>query len=112
MNNKDKYTGMGIFQEAKQRGIDGMGYRATRQRIIRLSKECSWNIIRLSWGIRWSDEFQVFPIWNMSHNCDRSLLFGFWKLYFQVSYSRKGTFNHNRPFISNRWVRKFYQLVA
>ena len=31
---------------------------------------------------------QLLPIWNVSDNCHRALMFGFWKLHFTISYAR------------------------
>lgn len=42
----------------------------------------------VSFGIRRSDKWQIFPIWDMSNNCQKSYLFGFWKLYFEIGYYR------------------------
>jgi len=111
-NKGNKYEGMGIFQEAKQREIDGMGYRARRFAIIWQGKKESWQHIMLDWGIRWSDKWQIFPIWNTSDNCHRSLTFGIWKLYFTISYARAGWFNQNRKLLFRKKLCKFYQLVS
>ena len=108
----EKYDGMGIFQEAKQRKIDGMGYRARRFKIVWQSKKCSWQHIMFDWGIRWSDCLQVFPIWNSSNNCCRSLTFGIWKLYFTASYARAGYFNQDRKLFMREKLWKFYQLIS
>ena len=110
--NKNKYDGMGIFQEAKQRELDGMGYHARRFKILWQSKKCSWKYLMIEWGIRWSERWQILPIWNASHNNQRALMFGFWKLHFTIILTRKGSFNQNRPFISFRLMRKFYQLFG
>lgn len=108
--NIKKYEGMGIFQEAKQRKIDGMGYRARRYKIVWQSKKVSWQHIMFSWGIRWSDNWQLFPIWNTSNNSIRALTFGFWKLYFEISYARAKNCNYlfKMPFFHQ--LRKFYLL--
>lgn len=42
------YAGMGIFQEAKQRKIDGMGYHARRYKLIWQSKKINWKWIILT----------------------------------------------------------------
>ena len=63
------YDGMGIFQEAKQREIDGMGYRARRFKIVWQSNKVSWQHLMIEWGIRWSDKWQFLPIRNVSDNC-------------------------------------------
>lgn len=107
----DKYSGMGVFQEAKKRKIDGMGYRARRFKTIWKSKKCSWQHLMFEWGIRWSDRRQIIPIWNVSNNCNRALTFGFWKLHFTISYARAGYFNQNRKLFLRKPLWKFYQLV-
>jgi hypothetical protein len=109
---KRSYAGMGVFQEAKQREIDGMGYRARRFKTLWHSKKTSWNWLGIEWGIRWSDRWQIFPIWNVSHNEQRSLTFGFGLLYFQVIYYRAKPFNQDRKLFLRRPLWKFYQLIA
>ena len=48
-----KYEGMGIFQEAKQRSIDGMGYRARRFKIVWQSKKLyATNQAKIDMGIK------------------------------------------------------------
>jgi hypothetical protein len=107
-----KYEGMGIFQEAKQRKLDGMGYRARRFKILWQSKTCSWQHLMIEWGIRWSDQWQLFPIRNVSDNCHRAIMFGFWKLHLTVSYARAGSFNQDRKLFLRQKLWKFYQLVS
>ena len=107
-----KYDGMGIFQEAKQREIDGMGYWARRFKIVWQSKKCSWQYIMLDWGIRWSDQWQIFPIANVSDNNHRAIMFGFWKLHLTISYARSGIFNQDRKLFLRQKLWKFYQLVS
>ena len=102
---------MNIFKEANQSQKKGDGYKARRFKIIWKSKSCSWNYIVIDWGIRWSDNWQLFPIWNVSNNCSRSLLFGIWKVYFQISYKRKDSFNQRRKFLFRKKLWRFYQLV-
>ena len=47
------YDGMGIFQEAKQRSIDGMGYRARRFKIVWQSKKLyATNQAKIDMGIK------------------------------------------------------------
>lgn len=106
------YYGMSVFQEAKQRKIDGMGYRARRFKILWQSKKCSWQHLMIEWGIRWSDEWQLFPIRNVSDNGHRAVMFGFWKLYLTVSYARSDSFNQNRKLLLRKILWKFYQLVS
>lgn len=106
----NNYEGMNIFQEAKQRKIDGMGYRSRRFKNVWESKTCAWQHLMVEWGIRWSDNFQILPIRNVSDNCHRAIMFGFWKLYFTISYSRKSYFNQNRKFIFREKLWKLYQL--
>lgn len=50
------------------------------------SKEKPWRHVFISIGIRRSDKLQFFPIWNTSDNCQKSLLFGCWKLYLEIGY--------------------------
>lgn len=108
--NTNRYIGMGIFQEAKHRSTDGMGYRARRFRIIWQSKKVSWQHILLDWGIRWSDKWQLFPIWNTSNNSSRGLMFGIWKIYFEISYFRAKNSNYLFKMPFYRRFRKFYLL--
>lgn len=49
-------------------------------------KKERWRHVFISFGIRRSYKWQIFPIWNTSHNCQKALLFGFWKLYFEIGY--------------------------
>lgn len=107
-----KHKKMNIFKEAKQKELEGMGYRARRFKIIWKSKTVSWNWLAIEWGIRWSDKWQLFPIWNGSHNGQRSLIFGLWKLYFQIIWHRKKSFNQNRKLFLRKPLWKFYQLVS
>lgn len=110
-NNYD-YKQLGVFQEAKQRSIDGMGYRARRFKIIWQSKTTSWQHIAFEWGIRWSEKWQIFPIWITSNNSSKALTFGFWKLFFEIVYYRNKSFNQNRKFLFRRKLWKFYQLIC
>lgn len=103
---------MNIFKEAKQRKLMQMGYRARRFKILWKSKTVSWNYISIEWGIRWSDLWQLFPVWNMSDNCKKSLMFGIWKLYFEISYYRKRSFNQDRMLPMSRKLRRFYRLIS
>jgi len=107
-----KYDGMGIFQEAKQRKIDGMGYYARRFKILWQSKKCSWQHLMIELGIRWSNQWQLFPIRNLSDNCHRTIMVGFWKLHITVSYARSGYFNQDRKLFLRKKLLKFYQLVS
>lgn len=107
-----KYEGMGIFQEAKQRSIDGMGYRARCFKIVWQSKKVSWQHIMFDWGIRWSDKWQLLPIWNVSDNCHRALMFGFWKLHFTISYARAENCHYLFKMPFYRQLRKFYLLCC
>lgn len=103
---------MNIFKEAKKKESEGMGYCARRFKIIWKNKEVSWNWLAFQYGIRCSDKWQIFPIWNISDNCKRSLMFGFWKLYFQIIWYRKVSFNQNRKLFLRKQLWKFYQLVS
>ncbi len=106
-----KYDGMGIFQEARQRKIDGMGYRARRFKIVWESKNISWQHLMIDWGIRWSDKWQILPIRNVSDNCHRAIMFGFWKLHLTISYARANNSHYlfKMPFF--RQLRKTYLLI-
>jgi len=107
-----KYEAMGIFEEAKQREIEGMGYRARRFKLLWENKNCGHNWLAIEWGIRWSDYWQLFPIWNSSNNCSRSITFGIWKLYFEIDYHRKNSFNQRRKLFLREPLWRFYQLVS
>jgi hypothetical protein len=108
--NNEKYEVMGIFQEAKQRKLDGMGYRSRRFKIIWQSKTCSWQHLMIEYGIRWSDQWQLLPIVNVSDNNHRAIMIGFWKLYITLSYARARTFNQDRKLFLRKMLWKFYQL--
>ena len=112
MSDREQYKGMNIFQEARQSEIDGMGYRARRFKILWKSKTCTWQHLCIEWGIRWSEQWQIFPIKNVSHNARRALMFGFWKLHLTVSYARKNSFNQDRKLFLRRPLWKFYQLIS
>ena len=103
---------MNIFQEARQREIDGMGYHARRFKILWKNKNYSHNWFAIEWGIRWSDNWQLFPIWNTSNNCQRALIFGLWKIYFEIYYNRKNSFNQSRKLFLREPLWRFYQLVS
>ena len=109
---KISFDNMSFFKEAAHRKLCGYGYRAERHKLLWQSKNFSWNHIMFEWGIRDSNIFQIIPIWNISHNGRRALMFGFWKLYFSIIYYRKSDFNQDRklPFRKKLW--KFYQLVS
>ncbi len=100
------FTGLNIFEEARIRKMCGYGYHANKMKIFKCG-------MYISYGIRWSDINQIFPIWNMSDNSFRALLFGFWKLYFKVSYQRNHSFNQSRflPFRNWKPLWRFYQLI-
>jgi len=101
-----------IFLRAKLNKAKGMGYRAYNQHTLWQSKKCSWNRIFIIYGIRWSDIYQVLPVWNTSNNCQRSLLFGFWKLYLELGYYRAGSFNQDRKLFMRKKLWRFYQLIC
>ena len=88
-----------------------MGYRARGFNIIWQSKKCNWQHLAIKYGIRWSDKWQIFPIWNVSDNCHRAIMFGVWKLHFTISYARSGYFNQSRKLFLRSYLWKFYQLV-
>lgn len=50
------------------------------------NKEKSWRHIYIDFGLRRSELFQLCPIWFMGNNCQKSIMFGFWKVYFEVGY--------------------------
>ena len=50
------------------------------------NKEKSWRHVFISFGIRRSDMWQLFPIWLTGNNCQKSVMFGFWKMYFEIGY--------------------------
>lgn len=50
------------------------------------NKEKPWRHIFVSFGIRRSRKWQIFPIWLTGHNNQKSVMFGFWKFYFEVGY--------------------------
>lgn len=83
------------------------------------NKKCSWNWIMISYGIRNSSVFQLFPIWNMSNNCERSLLFGFGYWYFQFIYHKKHAVKYGflesdyyNLFDYNTSVWRFFRLMS
>jgi len=103
---------MNIFKEANQSKKKGMGYRARRFKLLWKNKDCGHNWLAIEWGIRWTDNWQLFPIWNGSHNGQRALIFGVWKLYFEVIYHKEHSFNQDRKLFLRRPLWKFYQLVS
>ena len=103
---------MNIFKEAKQNKLKKLGYKATRFVIVWKNENVSWNWSAFKYGIRWSDKLQFFPIKNVSNNSQRSLMFGFLKLYFQVILHRRTSFNQSRKLILRKKLWKFYQLVS
>lgn len=109
--NRARYFGLTIYQEAKKKKVDGFGYRARRFLMLWHSNKCAWNWFAIEYGIRWSDKLQWFPIWNSSHNNQRSVTFGIWKLYFQLIYYRKVTFNQKRKLLFYIGLNRFYRLV-
>lgn len=102
---------MNIFKEARLNYRNGKGYRARRAKTIWKNKKCKWNWVSIEYGIRWSNHLQIFPVWNMSCNTKRALMFGFMKLYFQVNYNRKKGFDQSQKiyFFHDRLL-KTYQL--
>ena len=99
-----------IKTKAFWRWIENKGYNARFCKVLWKSKNVAWNWLAISWGIRRSDRFQVFPVWNMSNNSSRSLLFGFGFWYFEIQYHRKKSFNQRRKLPFKSRFRKFYQL--
>ena len=100
-----------IKSNALIRQIQGFGFNYSKQRIIWDSKTCAWNWLIIQWGIRRSDKLQRFPIWNMSNNNERSVIFGFGLWYFQIIYHRKLAFNQNRKLLFRKKLWKVYQLI-
>lgn len=49
-------------------------------------KQKSWRHIFINFGIRRSDMWQIFPIWLTGNNRQKSVMIGFWKLYFEIGY--------------------------
>lgn len=105
------FDDMSFFKEASHRKLCGFGYNVRRYKIIWENKKIAWNWISIEYGIRNSDLWQIFPIWNMSHNGQRALMFGVWKIYFSIAYNRKNSFNQDRKFLFRRKLWKFYQLL-
>jgi hypothetical protein len=54
--------------------------------IWKTDKEKSWKHVFMAFGIRRSRVIQLFPIRLISDNSQKSILFGFWKLYFEIGY--------------------------
>jgi hypothetical protein len=106
------FDNMSFFKEASHRKLCGFGYNVRRFKIVWENKEVSWNWIAVEWGIRNSELLQIFPIWNVSHNGQRALMFGFWKLYFSILYNRKQSFNQNRKLLFRKKLWNFYQLLS
>ena len=106
--NATRYFGLTILQEAKKKQKDGFGFRAFRSVFLWKSNKCAWQHFVIRYGIRWSDKLQIFPIWNVSNNCNRALMIGVWKFYFEISYARKGNFNQKQKMI---FGRKIHQLL-
>ena len=103
---------MNIFKEAAERKATGYGYRTRRFKIVWQSKTCSWQHLMIEWGIRWSDQWQLLPIRNVSDNSHRAIMFGFWKLHLTASYARADYFNQDRKLFLRKKLWKFYQLVS
>jgi len=105
----------GIKTKAFWRMIDDFGYNYSINKLIWRSKKLPWNYLCISYGIRNSEIPQYFPIWNMSNNSSRSLLFGFRFWYFQIEYHKRGKSVQNKwfgkylPFRKRLW--KFYNLI-
>jgi hypothetical protein len=92
------------------RNIDGFSYAHTECLKVWQSKNCAWNWIYLRYGIRRSDVYQVFPVWNMSNNNERSLLFGFGFWHITLTYHRKESFNQDDFANVTGWERRLCQL--
>jgi hypothetical protein len=102
----------GILDEARQFDKDGMGYRARRYKIFWNSKTCSWQHFMIEYGIRWSEKYQYFPVWNVSNNSSRALLFGFGLYYLYIIYNRRSSFNQSRKLPFKHRLNKFYKLIS
>lgn len=102
---------MNIFKKSKQRQQKRLGYNCNVSTVIWENKNVSWNWISYGYGIRNSNKLQIFPIWNMSHNNQRSLLFGIWKIYFKITYHRNKSFNQSKYRFMGKKLRKLYQLI-
>lgn len=100
---------MNIFKEARQSELNNTGYKVRRFFLIWRNKIISWSYFYFEYGIRWSDVWQVFPIWNISHNNQRAIMFGFWKLHFTIGYYRKKSVNQQRWQYAR--LKKVYQLL-
>ena len=105
-----EYANLNIFQEAAQSKADGYGYHAWRHTTVWQSKKCGWNRVFINAGIRRSNKWQAFPIWNTSHNSQRSLMFGCWLLYFEIGYYRKHWCYHNVYFEKLPFQKKLGKL--
>jgi len=76
------------------------------------SPDVPWQHLSIRWGCRNSDMWQIIPIKNVSDNCNRAIMIGFWKAHITISYSRAGYFNQKRKLPFRRRLLKFYQLFA
>jgi len=103
---------MNIFKQAAENKKNGLGYCSRNYKILWENTKVTWNYSAIEWGIRYTNKWQIFPIWNTSNNCQRSLMFGFWKLYFQIKYCRSTYFNQNRKLFLRKKLWKFYQLIS
>jgi len=108
-----------IKNNAFWRFIYGYGYNYNIRKSLWQSKKCSWNWVSLTYGIRNSSLFQIFPIWNMSNNCERSLLFGFGFWYFQLTYHKRYAVkisklesDYYNTFDYNNFVWRFFRLIS
>ena len=107
---KQVFINMPFFKEASHRKLCGFGYTVRRFNIIWRNKDVPWNHLAIEYGIRWSDIWQIIPIWNTSSNGIRALMFGFWKIQFSIIYTRKNHFNQDRKLPFRNKFRRFYQL--
>lgn len=101
---------MNIFKKAKENKIRTGDYFCHTYKVLWQSKKVNWNHIGISYGIRRSNKWQIFPIMNTSNNCVRSIQFGVWKFYFEARYARAGygDYLYKYPF-ANKLI-KFYLL--
>jgi hypothetical protein len=74
-----------IFKKAKENKKNGFGYYyAKRKTLINYCNDFKWKWVGYEYGIRRSNKIQYFPIWNTSNNGQYGILFGIWKLYFEI----------------------------
>lgn len=70
----------------------------------------------IDYGKRKSTKVQLFPIWNTSNNCQKSILIGFGFLFFEVGLIRRNWVYDNKlfelmPFRHISAINRLYQLI-